>query len=170
MLFLYEFIKKVNNMSRYLFLLLFLFPFASHAEEDIQFYTVGDTIESITLQDQYDKTSTVDESTKLVLFTTGMKGGKVIRKAIEDHKPDYLAKNNALFISNISGMPGFIARTFALPSMKKHKYSIVLDREGKVTEKFPSRKKSTTIIHLDNLKITSISFTKDSDEVTKAIN
>ncbi len=157
-------------MSRYLLPLLFLFPLATHAEEDIQFYAAGDTIESITLEDQHDITSTVGESTKLILFTTGMKGGKVVRGAIDDQEPDYLAKRNASFISNISGMPGFIAKTFALPKMKKHKYSIVLDREGKVTERFPSQKKSATIIKLDNLKITSISFTKNSDDVTQAIN
>jgi len=101
-------------MLRYLFPLLFLFPLVANAEEDIRFYVVGDTIEPITLQDQHDVPSSVDESTKLILFTTGMKGGKVVRKAIEDKEADYLAKRNALFVSNISGMPGFIAKTFAL--------------------------------------------------------
>ena len=157
-------------MIRFLLPLLFLFPLVVNAEEDIQFYVVGDTIEPITLQDQHDKTRTVDGSTKLILFTTGMQGGKVVRKAIDNEQPDYLAKRNALFISNISGMPGFIANTFALPKMKKHEYSIVLDREGDVTKKFPSQDNSTTIVRLDNLKIKSISFTKDPKEITQAID
>jgi len=157
-------------MPRYLLMLVFLCPFAVNAGDEIQFYAVGDTIEPITLQDQHDKTASVDESTKLLLFTTGMKGGKVVRKAIDDKEPDYLAKKAALFISNISGMPGFIAKTFALPKMRKYKYPILLDREGKLTEKFPSQKKSATLIRLDKLKITSISFTKDPGKVTQAID
>ncbi len=157
-------------MLRYLLPLFFLFSVAVNAEEnDVQYYAVGDTIEPITLQDQHDKPYSVDESTKLILFTTGMKGGKVIRKVIDDKEPDYLTNRDALFLSNISGMPGFIAKAFALPSMKKHKYPIVLDREGKVTEKFPSESNSSTIVELDKLKIKSISFTKDSEIVAKAI-
>jgi hypothetical protein len=157
-------------MIRYLLPLLFLFPLVVNAEEDIQFYAVGDTIEPITLQDQHDKTHTVDGSTKLILFTTGMKGGKVVRKAIENEAPDYLAKRNAIFISNISGMPGFVAKTFALPKMKKYEYSIVLDKEGDVTEKFPSQDNSSTIVQLDNLKIKSISFTKEPEKITRTID
>lgn len=157
-------------MFRYLLPLLILFSLTANAEEnDIQYYVVGDTIDPISLQDQHDITSSIDESTKLILFTTGMKGGKVIRKAIDDKEPDYLGKRNAIFLSNISGMPGLIAKAFALPSMRKHKYSIVLDKEGKVTEKFPSQSNSTTIVQLEKLKIKSISFTKKPDEVTQAI-
>lgn len=156
-------------MLRYLFLLL-LFPLITNAEENnIEYYAVGDTVEPITLQDQHDRSGSVDESTRLILFTTGMKGGKVIRNVIDDKAPDYLNKKNGIFISNISGMPGFVARTFALPSMKKHKYPIVLDREGKVTEKFPSQSNSATLIKLDKLKIKSISFTKDPKVVAKFI-
>ena len=157
-------------MIRYLLVSLFLFSLAVNAEEGIAFYTAGDTIEPITLQDQNDKTLTVDESTKLILFTTGMKGGKVVREAIDKEEPDYLAKRNTVFLSNISGMPGFVARNFAIPKMKEHKYSIVLDREGNVTKRFPSQEQSTTIVQLDKLQIKSISFTKQPEDVTRAIN
>ena len=157
-------------MIRYLLPLLLLFPFVAHAEEDVQFYAVGDTIAPITLKDQHDKTHSIDGSTRLILFTTGMKGGAVVREAIEKEDPDYLAKRNAVFISNISGMPGFAAKMFALPKMKKHAYSIVLDREGDATKRFPSQDNSTTIVQLDKLKIKSISYTKKPEEITQAIN
>ena len=157
-------------MIRYLLVPMLLFSVAVNAGEAVQFYAAGDTIDPITLQDQHDKTFTVDESIKLILFTTGMKGGKVVREAIEKEDPDYLAKRNTVFLSNISGMPGFIAKNFALPKMKEHKYSIVLDREGNVTKRFPSQKQNTTIVQLDKLKIKSISFTNKSEDVTQAIN
>lgn len=157
-------------MTRYLLVPMFLFSLAVNAEDTIQFYTAGDTIEPITLQDQNDKTFTIDESTKLVLFTAGMKGGKVVRQAIEKEEPDYLAKRNTVYLSNISGMPGFIAKNFAIPKMKEHKYSIVLDKEGNVTKRFPSQEQSTTIVQLDKLKIKSISFTSKPEDVTRAIN
>ncbi len=157
-------------MSRYLLYLLLLFSFATNADDNIQAYVVGDPVEEITLNDQHDLGHTVDETTKLILFTTGMKGGKVVRKAIEDKEDDYLAKRKILFISNISGMPGFVARTFALPKMRKYGYSIMLDKEGNMTERFPSRKKNVTLIELDNLRIKSIRFTKKPDELEQAIN
>ena len=99
-----------------------------------------------------------------------MNGGKVVRKAIDKETADYLSRNNTLFISNISGMPGFIAKTIAIPSMKKYEYPIILDKEGIVTEKFPSQKDSVTIIQLDHLKIESIDYTNSPDKITQVIN
>lgn len=150
-------------------LFVFLFAFQSVSAETNNFYTVGDHVAPITLEDQYDKTASIDESTRLVLFTTGMPGGKVARKAIDKETDSFLSDNHAVFLSNISGMPRMVAKMFALPNMRKHPYSIVLDREGKVTEKFPSEDGSTTIIVLDKLEIKSIEFTKDPSLVKKAI-
>ena len=157
-------------MLRYLIILLLTVPLVANAKSEIQTYVVGDTIEPFTLQDQHDKTFSSDESTKFILFTTGMNGGKVVRKAIEKETADYLTKNNTLFISNISGMPGLIAKMIAIPSMKKYEYPIILDKEGKVTEKFPSQKDSVTIIQLDHLKIESINYTNNPDKITQVIN
>ena len=154
----------------YIFLsLVFLFPLQSALAETDMFYMVGDHIAPITLKDQHDKTASVDEVTRVVLYTRDMPGGKVVRKVIEEEDADYLPDNHAVFLSNISGMPGMIAKMIALPRMRKHHYSIALDRDGETTKNIPSKDGNTTIVILDNLEIKSIEFTKEPSDVENAI-
>ena len=138
------------------------------AQSDV-LYTVGDQLEPIALKDQHDKMININEDTRVVLFTRDMPGGKVVRKVIDAEEGDFLPKNHAVFLSNISGMPGMVAKMIALPSMRKHAYSIALDRDGEATKRFPSQDNNTTILLLDKLEIKSIVFTKESSEVKKAV-
>lgn len=157
-------------MHYFLLTLVFLFPLQSAFAEMDMYYMVGDHIAPITLKDQHDKTASVDEATRVVLFTRDMPGGKVVRKVIDGESADYLPDNQAVFLSNISGMPGFIAKMIALPMMRKHPYSIALDRDGEATKRIPSKDKNTTILILDKLEIKSIVFTKKASSVKNAIH
>lgn len=157
-------------MVRYIFALLIFMAFSpAFAEETVTPYQVGDTLLAIALQDQHEKPHMVGADTRIVLYTTGMKGGGVIRDILDEEDADYLSSHNAMFISNISGMPRVIASMIALPRMRSHDYSILLDTEGDVTSRIPSESNSATIIELDKLKITSIQLTKDSGVVRAAV-
>jgi hypothetical protein len=158
-------------MKRLLLTTLFaILGLAAHAAEDAATYQVGDRIDPIELKDQHDQTHSIGPDTRLLLFTTGMKGGAVVREVLDQEAPDYLASNNAAFVSNISGMPRFIASTVALPSMRGHKYPIILDRSGDTTRRLPSQEDSATLIRLQGLQIQSIEFTKSSQAVREAIH
>jgi len=156
-------------MSRYLASVALMFLLTGNADAAVHAYVAGDTIAAITLKDQHDNSVSIDETTQLLLFATGMPAGKVVRKVIDAESADILSRNNAVFLSNISGMPRLIAKMFALPKMRKHRYSILLDRDGKVTEKLPSKDGQVTIIKLDKLEVKSITFTKDSSLIKKIL-
>ncbi len=149
--------------------ILLLGSFSVSAEDAVDSYKVGDLLPPITLNDQHDKPHTLSADTRVLLYTTGMKGGGVIRDILDKGEADYLPSRHAMFISNISGMPKIIAATIGLPRMRSHDYSIVLDKTGDSTSRLPAEDNSATIIYLNDGTITGIEFTKDSDKVREAV-
>ena len=156
-------------MHYFLLLLVLLYPSHPFSAEAELAYAAGDHIDPITLKDQHDVTVSVNEDTRVVLFTTDMPGGKVVSRAIGEEKADFLPDNRTVFLSNISGMPGMVTKMIALPRMRKHPYSIALDRDGETTKRIPTREGNTTILIMDRLEIKSIVFTKEPADVKKAI-
>ena len=128
-------------------------------------YVVGDRIEPFTLEDQYGESHTLDESVAIIAFSRDMDGGDLLKAALEDAPEGFLTGMNAVYVSDISGMPGLIARMFAIPSMRKRPYSLWLDRDGKATALLPDEEGKATLVYLSKLEITRIATLETSQEI-----
>lgn len=128
---------------------------------------VGSTLDPFVLEDQNGEPVRVGEETAVVLFARDMSGGDVAEAALEENGATLLHDNAAVFVSDISRMPGLITRFFALPSMRKRPYAMALDYTGKATADFPYRDGHTTLIRLDQSKVTAIEFV-DAGEALRA--
>ncbi len=117
---------------------------------------VGDTLEPFALEDQHGELRAVDASVAVILFSRDMKGGDLLKKGLEQVEPGYLDSKGALYVSDISGMPRLIARMFAIPSMRKRPYSMLLDRDGTATVRLPDEEGRATLIFLERLEIVRI--------------
>ena len=120
--------------------------------------TVGKTFQNITLKNQFDKPISLSNKTKKVVFVFQKASGHTARNFINSKADDYLSNKNIAFIADISGMPSIIASMFALPDLKKHKYSVMLIRDEKLSTKYRNDKYEDyiAIISLKNFKVTNI--------------
>jgi len=139
--------------SSFLALLLFLVSGVSVAQDAAETYGAGDRISKISLNDQHDEAQAVDASTRIILFSRDMDGGKLFKEALADTAEGFLAEKGAVYISDISGMPSLVARMFALPSMRKRPYPMLLDRTGEDTSRLPDVEEQATVIFLKELLI-----------------
>lgn len=128
-------------------------------------YAVGDTLAEIRLEDQHEEERAVDASTRLVLFSRDMDGGELLRDALEDTEEGFLEARNAVYLSDISGMPKLVARLFALPSMRRRPYPMLLDRTGEATARIPDVEEKATLLFLDELRIERIEHVESVDAV-----
>ena len=119
-------------------------------------YAVGDAIEAFTLEDQHGESRAVDASVKVILFSRNMEGGDVLKQGLADVEPDYLNGKQAVYVADISRMPGLIATMFAIPAMRNRPYSMLLDRDGKTTARLPDAEGQATLIFLDGLTVERI--------------
>jgi hypothetical protein len=124
-------------------------------------YAVGDSLAPFTLPDQHGVEQRVDGSLTTLLFSRNMDAGKVVKEALKDVQPGTLQARSTAYVSDISGMPGMVAKLFALPSMRKRPYPMLLDRDGEATARFPDGGGRATLIRCSDLEVTQVLFFDD---------
>jgi hypothetical protein len=125
-------------------------------------FALNSNINSFTLNDQFDKTHTVNADTKTIIVSFEKETSADINEFLNTKEAGFLEKNKAVFIADISGMPSIITSLFALPKMKKYKYNVLLiyDEEDK---RFLRQEKRTTVYRLENGIVKSISYIQKED-------
>lgn len=116
---------------------------------------VGSRLAGVELSDQHGVARTLDRDVRVVLFSRDMEGGEIIR-ALLGSEPGLLEETDGVYVADISGMPGLIARLVAIPRMQERPYPMLLDREGEVTAVFPSQAGRATLLVLDGLEVRAI--------------
>ncbi|WP_110457035.1 hypothetical protein [Shewanella algidipiscicola] len=129
---------------------------------------VGDSLNTVELQDQHEQTLVVDQNTRIVLFSRGMKGGDIIKAALES-LPQTEQAEGLVYVADISGMPSLIAKFVAIPQMQDLPFQIALDREGQVTQQWLGNKDSATVMHLQQLKIVAMTQVDTPEALVAAI-
>ena len=125
-------------------------------------FDVNSNIGSFELKDQFDKQNTVNSDVQTIIFSAERGTSSAINDFLSTKDADFLQKNNAVFIADISGMPSIITSIFALPKMKKYNYKVLLiyDEEEK---RFLKKEETLTVYKLENGVITSVNYVKEAD-------
>ena len=131
-------------------------------------YGPGSVLPSAQLEDQFGALHPLDESLRLVLFSRDMEGGAILREVLAVH-PDVLARLQAVYVADISGMPGLIASMRAIPRMRDRPYPTLLDRDGTVTAAFPSEPGKATLLRLERRQIQAVSFLDSASQLRDAL-
>ncbi len=92
------------------------------------------------LQDQHGQPWTVAADTRLLLFASGRKAANLMEAALQDLPADHLSRHGVMYLADLSKMPGFITRTFALPAMRKLSYRIGLVNDESLLSAWPRAK------------------------------
>jgi hypothetical protein len=129
----------------------------------------GTAMPPLTLADQHDTPGSVDTATRLVIFTGDMDASDHVKEALTDEGTALLDSAGAVWIANISRMPRIITKLFAMPSLRKRPYRMLLDRDGTATADFPANSGQVTLLHLDHLKIARIEYADSAAQVAKAL-
>ncbi len=132
-------------------------------------YAVGSRLPALTLPDQHGEARRVDESTRVVLFSREMKGGGVIRKALEVDGPALLEGAGAVYVADVSRMPGIIRSVIAKPRMRRRPYPMLLDEEGSASADFPAREGQATLLRLEGLRVTGVQYFDSPEALRQAL-
>lgn len=141
------------------------------AQEPAPVYVAGDRVVPFTLSDQYGEPGSVDDRTRVVLFAAEMDAGDLVHEALEANASlRDLAALDAVFVSDIHRMPALVSRLFALPSMRRRPYRMLLDREPGPTVRLPREEGRVTILRLNALVIESVTFAADAAAIAAELH
>lgn len=121
-------------------------------------YEQGQEMASFKAKDQHEQDFTLaPKETKFLLVSHDMETGKRANAVLTEVGQEKLAKQKAVFMANVFGMPG-IGRFFAFPKMRKYNHRIILADDAALIALFPAQQGKVTVLALDNGKITSIKY------------
>jgi hypothetical protein len=132
-------------------------------------YQVGQSIKPVILNDQFGAIHNIDKMPRTIIMTFEKEPSDVLNEYLSKQPEGYLEKNNAVFIADISGMPAFVSKSFALPKMKEYKYKALLITDENEGAMYPYQEGQITIIKTENNRIKSINFTDKLSQLNKMI-
>lgn len=128
------------------------------------------SVGELKLKDQFEVEQTVTKDTAVLLFTADKKANNIVVEALKDKQKGYLESINVKYVADISGMPSLIFSWFALPKMKKYKFSLMLGHDKKDTAHLPREKEKVGIFYLENLERQETKFVGTAKEVLEALS
>jgi hypothetical protein len=132
-------------------------------------YQVGQSIKPVILNDQFGATHKIAKMPRTIIVTFEKEPSDILNEYLSKQSKGYLEKNNAIYIADISGMPAFVTKTFALPKMKKYAYRVLLITDENEGALYPYQEGQITIIKIDNNRIKSIKFADKTSQLNKMI-
>ena len=151
------------NLRNSIFFLMLFFSSSLLASP----YAIGDRLAPVSLYDQHEKPGTISETTRIILFSRDKKGGELLNDALSTMPEGFLVEQKIVYISDISAMPGLIAKYIAIPAMQKKSYSMLLDKDGNSTTNYPDQKGMATLIYVKSLTITKVVHLDSIDAISK---
>ncbi len=123
------------------------------------------------LPDQFDKTHTLSNKEKIMIFAFSKATGHTVREYFSAVDKGYLKSKNAVIVADVSKMPVFVRNAFALPDLKESSYSILLIYDKSIAKDLEKNLDKTKIViaHLNNKKITKIEYASSQLELKKIL-
>ena len=129
----------------------------------------GERLAPWTLLDQFDAPYTLNDETRILLVARDMDGAKLVNAALEGKPKGYLDERQAVFLADVSRMPGVIATLFALPKMRDYNYRILLDRDARIAPRYLAGEGEVLWLQLDGLQIVSQQVFTHTDDLRQAL-
>lgn len=141
----------MKNLFKMLALSLAVFATSSSAQ----------TMAAMSFENQWEEKVELNQSVKWLVLTQSKDAGKMVKEAFDELKVEKPAKGELLagkmiYLADISGMPGFITKMFAIPKMQDYTFPIALIKEDEQLanlklDGFDEEK--VTVLQLDNLAV-----------------
>jgi len=132
---------------------------------------IEQSLSSLTLKDQFEKSHEIDADTKRVIFAFSKDMAHTCNDYFVTKDPTYLADNNTQFVADVSAAPSIIRSMFILPGLKDFKHTVLLLDDKKIAA--PYRKNIDTekiiVVSLNNKVITKIESINSVDELKNII-
>ncbi len=132
-------------------------------------YKVGQSVMPLDLSDQFGKRVTLKVMPKTLIMAFEKGTGATVNEYLTEQPKEYLAKNKAAFVADISQMPKFITESFALPKMRKYTHRVLLIQDEEQGLNFPYQEGKITVMKFRGNFLTKVDFIDNAADLKKAI-
>ncbi len=152
-------------MKKLAFTLLLAFPLATLAAP----VEPGHFLPRLTLKNQHDQEWHIPADTRTVLFAAGRKASDLMLSVLGSQPKGFLATRHAVYLADMSKMPGFITRTFALPSLREQPFDVGVSLDEQQLVHWPRQDAAVTLIRLDGGRVSYFEYLKTEAQLRSAL-
>lgn len=125
----------------------------------------GDPLPALALKDQHARSLPVAADTRLIFFASEMTSSKLMSKALEGLAPTALRDGKAIYIADISGMPGPIGIIVAMPRLQKLPYTVAVVKDANATSALPRKPGAVTVLKTQGGRISAVDYASTPEQV-----
>lgn len=129
---------------------------------------LNDKISNFSLTDQFDRIHTITNDVSTIVITFEKETLNSVNDFLSKKEKDFLERNNAIFIANISCLPNIFTRMFTLPKLRDYKYSILLIYDEK-SAKFFEVENKITVYSIENGIVKDIKYLSSISELEEIL-
>ncbi|WP_319381047.1 hypothetical protein [Thiomicrorhabdus sp.] len=121
----------------------------------------------MTLQDQFEKPVVVDETLQWLLLSSDKASGETVKNVLNKLGLTDLKAKKGVYLADISAMPGFITKVFAIPKMQDYAFKIGLISDEEQLQGWPRQEDKVTALRLKGGLVEEISYPASEEELEK---
>lgn len=130
---------------------------------------VGQPLPTLTLQDQHGQDWRIQPDTRLVLLAAGRTASNTVLTVLGGQPKGFLASQRTVYLADMSRMPGFITRTFALPALREQPFVVGVSMQDNVLSGWPTQPDSVTLLELEQQVVRAVRYAKTEAELRTAL-
>jgi len=123
------------------------------------------TLQATQFEDQHEKPLELTGQTQWIILTSEKAAGKIAKNTFEEMQLTDLAAKGGIYVADVSAMPGFITRMFAIPKMQDYAFRVAVVNEEGLVDDWPKQEDKVSAIKLNNLEIESVDYFDSVEEL-----
>ncbi|MCB1755126.1 MAG: hypothetical protein KDJ38_06370 [Gammaproteobacteria bacterium] len=128
---------------------------------------LAQTLDAQTFQDQWDQPAALNTEVEWLIFSHHKDGAAWVKESLDALNIKDLQARHWLYVADISQMPGFVTRLFALPKMKDYAFPIALVRDEALIGNWPRDDETVSVYRLADLQIEEVSNFSSQEELQR---
>lgn len=129
----------------------------------------GRPLPALHLKNQHDQDWRVPASTRLVVFAAGRKASNLVMAVLGPQHQGFLGSRHAVYLADMSQMPGLITRTFALPALREQPFEVGVSLDETLLAGWPRQEDAVTLIGLDAGRVTHFQYASSEAQLRTAL-
>lgn len=130
----------------------------------------GRPLPALRLKNQHDQDWLVPAKTRLVIFAADRKASNLALAVLGAQHAGFLASRHAVYLADMSKMPGLITRTFALPALREQPFDVGVSLDETLLAGWPRQADSVTIIGLEAGRVTHFQYAISEAQLRTALD
>lgn len=130
---------------------------------------MGEPLPELELKDQFEQPWRIPPDTRLVLFSAGRKASDLVQSVLGEQAKGFLPARQTVYLADMSRMPGFVTRTFALPVLRAMPFSVGVVLDEQLLANWPRQDGAVTLIGLQDGRVQSVGYASTEADLRGAL-